>query len=96
MYGLGGIVAATHFMRICGKIGFYEEGLRDPARVERIMDPLIPRDMQSDFCHRAVLFGRDICKARGCECDRCPLAGRCREGLKREKDDRATAQNERK
>ena len=94
-YG-GEIPSDTHFMRICGKIGFYEEGLRDPARVERIMDPLIPRDMQSDFCHRAVLFGRDICKARGCECDRCPLAGRCREGLKREKDDRATAQNERK
>lgn len=42
VYGLGGIVADTHFMRICGKIGFYEEGLRDPARVERIMDPLIP------------------------------------------------------
>lgn len=31
VYGLGGIVADTHFMRICGKIGFYEEGLRDPG-----------------------------------------------------------------
>lgn len=80
VYGLGGIVADTHFMRICGRLGFYPEDLRDAARVERIMDPLIPRDRQSELCHRAVLFGRDICSARKPECTRCPLAEVCRHG----------------
>lgn len=81
VYGMGGIVADTHFMRICGRLGFYDENLRDALRVERIMDPLIPRDRQSDLCHRAVLFGRDICSARKPECRRCPFAEVCRFAL---------------
>ena len=77
IYGKGGIVADTHCIRICGRLGMYEETLKDPHKVELIMDKLIARDKQSDFCHRIVLFGREYCTARGPKCNSCPLATLC-------------------
>ena len=81
VFGKGGIVADTHCMRICGRLGFYPEDLRDPLKVERILDPIIEKTDQSDFCHRLVHFGREYCTARSPVCDKdrnsCPLAGVC-------------------
>lgn len=73
----GGIVADTHCMRICGRLGFYPEDKKDPMKTEKIMTPLIPAAEQSDFCHRIVQFGRDVCTARNPKCDVCPLGGIC-------------------
>ena len=81
IFGKGGIVADTHCMRICGRLGFYPESLRDPLKVEKILTPIIQRDKQSDFCHRLVHFGREYCMARSPVCEKdpalCPLAGIC-------------------
>lgn len=77
VYGLGGIVADTHFMRICSRLGFTPAGTKDPLLTERVMDELIPRSRQSDLCHRAVHFGREVCDARSPHCDRCELAAIC-------------------
>ncbi len=77
VYGLGGIVADTHCIRICGRLGFYPEEQSDPVRTERIMTPLIPRQEQAAFCHRLVQFGRDVCTARAPRCAECPLSGIC-------------------
>lgn len=87
VYGLGGIVADTHFMRICGRLGFYEESLRNAERVERIMDELIPRTRQSELCHRAVLFGREICSARKPRCEVCPFSEVCAHRINEKKGD---------
>ncbi len=78
IFGLGGIVADTHCMRICGRLGFFPEGQKDPLKTERIMEKLIPRENQSDFCHRIVHFGRDVCRAKNPLCDACSLADICR------------------
>ena len=78
VYGKGGIVADTHCMRICGRLGFYPAGKKDPLLTERVMDELIERSEQSAFCHRLVLFGRDVCTARSPDCGACPLRGLCR------------------
>ncbi len=81
IFGKGGIVADTHCMRICGRLGFYPEDLRDPVKVEKILDPIIPKADQSDFCHRLVHFGREYCIARVPVCEKdpksCPLADVC-------------------
>jgi endonuclease-3 len=80
VYRKGGVVTDTHCIRICGRLGFYGEDLKDPLRVERILTPLIPSDEQSDFCHRIVQFGRDTCAARSPSCGQCPLSDLCKHG----------------
>ena len=74
----GGVVTDTHCIRICGRLGFYPEALKDPTRVEKILTPLIEKSEQSDFCHRLVLFGREICTARSPLCESCPLSELCK------------------
>lgn len=72
----GSIVCDTHCIRICGKLGLSEG--KDPEKVERQLRKLLPPEESSDFCHRIVLFGRDICTARNPQCHRCPLAPICK------------------
>ena len=83
LYGTGGTVADTHCIRICGRFGMYPESLKDPVRVEKIMDFLLPQELRCDFCHRIVQFGRDVCTARNPACSVCPLSDLCLHGKKR-------------
>lgn len=77
IYKKGGVVTDTHCIRICGRLGFYPEELKDPRKVENILTELIETREQSDFCHRLVLFGRDTCRARGPLCEECRLSELC-------------------
>lgn len=79
IYKLGGIVADTHCIRISARLGLCKKGEKDATKVEKALDPLIPKEEQSDFCHRIVQFGRDICSARAPKCDKCPLKEMCAE-----------------
>ena len=77
LYGIpGSIVCDTHCIRICGKLGLSEG--KDPEKVERQLRKILPPEKSSDFCHRIVLFGRDICTARSPKCGECPLAIHCK------------------
>lgn len=77
VFGINGIVADTHCIRICGRLGFYPEELKDPAKVERILSGAIPEKEQTDLCHRLVEFGRDICRAQSPRCEACALNNLC-------------------
>ena len=77
LYQKGGIVADTHCIRICGRFGMYPEELKDPTKVERIMNELVAPEERCDFCHRIVQFGRDVCSARAPKCEGCPLCDIC-------------------
>ena len=86
IYHKGGIVADTHCIRICGRFGMYPETLKDPVKVERIMNELVEPAEISDFCHRIVQFGRDTCSARAPKCNTCPLRELCEHGKKQGAD----------
>lgn len=73
VYGKPGIVADTHCIRICGRLGFYPSENKDPYKTELIMSELVEPSEQSHFCHRLVLFGRDICRSQNPLCDKCPM-----------------------
>ena len=77
IYGLPAVVCDTHCMRICGRLGFYPESLRDPTKIEKILTELIEPSEGSDFCHRIVFFGREVCSARSPVCENCPLSDIC-------------------
>ena len=77
LYKKPAVVADTHCIRICGRLGFYQEDLKDPVKVEKIMSGYLVPEEQSDFCHRIVQFGRDVCIARSPRCSECPLSEIC-------------------
>ena len=78
LYKKPALVADTHCIRICGRLGFYSEDMKDPIKTEKIMSELISPEEQSDFCHRIVQFGRDVCIARSPRCEECILADVCK------------------
>lgn len=77
LYGVpGSVVCDTHCIRICGKLGLSQG--KEPEKVEKQLRAILPPEKSSDFCHRIVLFGRDICTARSPKCSECPLAIHCK------------------
>lgn len=75
VYGKPAVVADTHFIRLCNRLGFVNT--KDPLKVENVMRKILPPEKSNDFCHRSVLFGRDVCTARKTHCDRCPMSEFC-------------------
>lgn len=78
IFGRSCVVADTHMIRLSGRWGFTPEDKRDPLLVERTLTPLLSEENASELCHRAVLFGREVCTARSPDCRHCEL---CRAGL---------------
>ena len=71
------IVTDTHCIRLVNRIGLVE-GIKDPKRVEMALWKLIPPEEGSDFCHRLVYHGREVCTARTKPyCDKCCLQDIC-------------------
>ena len=78
IYGKPAVVADTHCIRISGRLGFTEENEKNPVKVEMALKKYLPEEEQSDFCHRIVQFGREVCTARSPKCDECFLAELCK------------------
>ena len=74
----GSVVCDTHCIRISGRLGL-TDGTKDPEKCEQQLRKILPPEESSDFCHRIVLFGRDICTARSPKCGQCPLSPWCKE-----------------
>ena len=78
LYGApGSVVCDTHCIRICGRLGLSKG--KEPEKVEKQLRAILPPEKSSDFCHRIVLFGREVCIARSPKCAECPLSHLCRE-----------------
>ena len=71
-FGIGGIVADTHCIRLTCRFGLCDKD--DPLAVEKALDKIVPKDIQSAYCHRMVYFGREYCKAQSPRCTECPLS----------------------
>ena len=74
------VVTDTHCIRICGRLGAYDEKEKNPEKIEKILTALLPAEGSADFCHRIVTFGREVCTARAPRCAACPLADLCPHG----------------
>jgi len=76
VYGKPAVVADTHLIRISNRLGLVNT--KDPLKVELSLRKIIDSEESNDFCHRCVLFGRDICDARKPKCLNCPMTGLCK------------------
>ena len=77
VFGKPAIVTDTHCIRLTNRMGLVD-GIKDPKRVEMALWKIIPPEEGSDFCHRLVYHGRDVCTARTKPyCDKCCLEDIC-------------------
>ena len=78
VFGKPAIVTDTHCIRLVNRIGLVD-GIKEPKKVEMALWKIIPPEEGSDFCHRLVYHGRDVCTARTKpHCDKCCLADICK------------------
>ena len=78
VFGKPAIVTDTHCIRLVNRMGLVD-GVKEPKKVEMELWKLIPPDEGSDFCHRLVFHGRDVCTARTKpHCERCCLSDICK------------------
>ncbi|MCD8355547.1 MAG: endonuclease III [Clostridia bacterium] len=77
LYGKPAIVTDTHCIRLSNRIGLVD-GIKEPGKVEKALRPIVPQEASSDFCHRLVLHGREVCTARKPYCDKCCLKEICK------------------
>ena len=63
------VVTDTHLIRLANRLGLVKT--KDPYKVEQELKKLLPPEKSNDFCHRAVMFGREVCTARNAYCDNC-------------------------
>ncbi len=80
VYKQPAVVADTHLIRVSNLIGLVDT--KDPKKVELELKKLLPPEESNDFCHRCVLFGREICIARRPKCDICPMNEFCKSANK--------------
>lgn len=81
VFGKPAIVTDTHCIRLVNRMGLVD-GIKEPKKVEMELWKIIPPEEGSDFCHRLVWHGRDICTARTKPyCDKCCIQDICRKNI---------------
>ena len=75
VYGKPAIVCDTHCIRLTNRLGLTTT--KDPKKTEFELMPLLPPEESNNFCHRLVMFGRDVCRARNPQCAVCELEPLC-------------------
>ena len=77
VFGKPAIVTDTHCIRLTNRIGLVDN-IKEPKKVEMALWKLIPQEEGSDFCHRLVFHGRDVCTARTKpHCEKCCVQDLC-------------------
>ncbi|MCI5882804.1 MAG: endonuclease III [Clostridiales bacterium] len=80
VFGKPAIVTDTHCIRLVNRMGLVD-GIKEPKKVEMELWKIIPGEKGSDFCHRLVYHGREVCSARKANCSECCLQDICKQVL---------------
>ena len=77
VFGKPAIVTDTHCIRLTNRMGLVD-GIKEPKKVEMALWKIIPPELGSDFCHRLVYHGREVCTARtNPYCEKCCIQDIC-------------------
>ena len=78
VFGKPAIVTDTHCIRLSNRIGLVDN-MKEPKKVEMALWKIIPPEEGSDFCHRLVYHGREVCTARTHPyCEKCCISDICK------------------
>jgi len=70
-----GVVVDTHVGRLSRRLGLTAHD--DPEKAELDLMALVPVEGWTNFSHRLIYFGREVCTAKDPRCDACELADLC-------------------
>lgn len=76
IYGTPAVVVDTHCKRVMKRIGITES--TDPAKVEKDIMKVFPKEQWISIGHLSVDLGRKYCTAQSPKCDECPCASFCK------------------
>jgi endonuclease-3 len=74
-FDIPGVVVDTHVKRLAMRLGLSEN--EDPDKIETDIQKLLPEERWRRFSDILIYHGRDICKAKRPEHDRCPIMSHC-------------------
>lgn len=73
--GISGITVDTHVGRLSQRMGLTKH--THPEKVERDLMELIPKKEWTNFSHRMIFHGRQVCLARKPDCTGCGVKDLC-------------------
>lgn len=77
VFGKPAIVTDTHCIRLVNRMGLVDQ-VKEPKKVEMALWKIVPPKEGSDFCHRLVFHGREVCTARTKpHCEKCCIRDIC-------------------
>lgn len=74
-FGVPGVVVDTHVKRLALRLGLTEN--TNPDKIEKDLEPLLPRDRWRRFSDLLIYHGRAVCKARKPDHAQCAVARWC-------------------
>ena len=76
IYQTPAVVVDTHCTRVMKRIGITESS--DPAKVEKDIMKVFPKEQWISIGHLSVDLGRKYCTAQSPKCDECPCVSFCK------------------
>lgn len=77
-YGINeGIIVDTHMIRLATRLRITNDKTKNPVKIERDVNALVPREQYTDFSHWILFHGRAVCVARKPRCADCAIAHLC-------------------
>lgn len=73
--GVPGVVVDTHVKRLSNRMGLTAD--RDPDKIEKDINTLLPEDRWLSFSSELIYLGRDKCTAKKPRCGECPVKELC-------------------
>jgi endonuclease-3 len=74
-FDIPGVVVDTHVKRLCIRLGLTAN--QNPDRIEKDVEQLLPKDRWRRFSDLLIYHGREVCKSRKPQHDRCAVFRWC-------------------
>lgn len=74
-FDVPGVVVDTHVKRLSLRLGLTEN--QNPDKIEKDIEKMLPKDRWRRFSDILIYHGRDVCKSRKPDHDRCPVFNLC-------------------
>lgn len=76
VFGKPAVIVDTHAKRLSNRIGLSKE--HTPEKIEKDLMKILPVNEWTQFCHRLVFHGREVCRARKPNCRYCCIKEYCK------------------